>query len=560
MSSSASSSNNSAHFQSVAVNINSDDQRASSSSQSMDIETDTLVGIQRDRIYSSNSERLPTIVDGKFFKLIPEKCFSYNLMTSCRKCEPELVEIRGNKNSTTNFLTHLKRRHGEGAVEEYKIYKKMKLQQEDKQRQRVAVQPKTQTEINLNQKEFEDLISRFVINSNVPFRVVEDKWLSEIFKRLNIERYALKVPSRRALVRCIETKYYDQKFNIKNLLKNAEYVCTTADVWSGKRRSFLGVTVHWIKENYERESAALACKRFKSSHSFDRIASELQLIHSNYGLNQTKIVATVTDNGSNFVKAFKEFGVDTKFIASSTEMNVFPDDGGIEEESESDSSSESASEATFVSDQVVHEHQSQTNTSEGTPLRGTLSPVSMPMKPSLPDHVRCCSHTLNLCATSDVTRAIAKLPSLANLHVTVMSKCNALWCLASRPKSCEALQDVLGHSLSRPGDTRWNSLYDSLKQIITTEEKVPQLYRQLKMKTPLQLTNTDILYLKEYVECSAPLAVAIDLLQSEKNIFFGVLIPTLVSLDIKLRALQKKNMAVLSDHHRQLCLQHSPSF
>lgn len=48
-----------------------------------------------------------------------------------------------------------------------------------------------------------------------------------------------------------------------------------------------------------------------------RIAPWLESIHLEYGLTKEKIVATVTDNGSNFVKAFKEFGINT---------NIYDDD------------------------------------------------------------------------------------------------------------------------------------------------------------------------------------------------------------------------------------------
>lgn len=69
----------------------------------------------------------------------------------------------------------------------------------------------------------------------------------------------------------------------------------------------------------------MAWKRFAKTYSYDRIASLLQDIHLDFGLTYQKIVATVTDNGLNFIKAFKIFGVDKKVIELSDENDVFPD-------------------------------------------------------------------------------------------------------------------------------------------------------------------------------------------------------------------------------------------
>ena len=42
-------------------------------------------------------------------------------------------------------------------------------------------------------------------------------------------------------------KLHKEKMNeIRMALKEAEYVCTTADVWSGSSRRFLDVTAHWV--------------------------------------------------------------------------------------------------------------------------------------------------------------------------------------------------------------------------------------------------------------------------------------------------------------------------
>jgi len=44
-------------------------------------------------------------------------------------------------------------------------------------------------------------------------------------------------------------------------------------------------------------------------HSYDQIAEMLLDIFSEYSLKHEQIVSTVTDNGSNFIKKFAEFGV-----------------------------------------------------------------------------------------------------------------------------------------------------------------------------------------------------------------------------------------------------------
>ena len=55
-------------------------------------------------------------------------------------------------------------------------------------------------------------------------------------------------------------------------------------------------------------SAALACRRLRGSHTFDVLAGALEDIHTEYAIRQ-KVTRTMTDNGSNFIKAFSVFGV-----------------------------------------------------------------------------------------------------------------------------------------------------------------------------------------------------------------------------------------------------------
>ena len=107
---------------------------------------------------------------------------------------------------------------------------------------------------------------------------------------------------------------------------------------------------------------ALSCKRFAGEHSHERILEMITKIHSDFNFNSSKITATVTDNGSNFVKAFKEFGVEND------------------------------------NDEDV--------------------PESVDV-PHLPKHIRCASHTLNLLATTDFLKIVESDDNLNAQHKQV---------------------------------------------------------------------------------------------------------------------------------------------
>jgi len=60
----------------------------------------------------------------------------------------------------------------------------------------------------------------------------------------------------RSLSRKINTSFNTSIEKLKTTLEKVKYLCTTADVWSAKRRSFMDVTVQWIDEDsLERKSA-----------------------------------------------------------------------------------------------------------------------------------------------------------------------------------------------------------------------------------------------------------------------------------------------------------------
>lgn len=110
--------------------------------------------------------QLPNILKGKHFSVVSEKSSNKTntIIALCHFCLPERKEIKGQLSSTSNFRSHLKRKHCL-QFEEYCL--------ESAQKKRVSGSGETPKKGNQN--EFELDIARYVINSMIPLKSVEDR-------------------------------------------------------------------------------------------------------------------------------------------------------------------------------------------------------------------------------------------------------------------------------------------------------------------------------------------------------------------------------------------------
>lgn len=252
----------------------------------------------------------------------------------------------------------------------------------------------------------------------------------------------------------------------------------------------------------ERRSAAIACRRFTGSHTYDRIAILISQIIGEYQIPVLKIVKGVTDNGSNFVKAFKQYEVDLQDIEESDE--------DIED---------------TTNDMDVVAFESLTDVVQTGLAEQDIDPEIV-----LPPHHRCSSHTLALICTTDVNSKTSRLQNSA------FGKCYALWNKTSRSTQCaEKAKEICGIAFIKPCPTRWNSLYDSLQGLLKQRSKIAELCTALKIP---QFQDKELDFIEEYCNCVKPIAEALDWLQGENHTFYGELIPTLITIEKKLLALQ----------------------
>ena len=289
----------------------------------------------------------------------------------------------------------------------------------------------------MSQKTVDRAILHFIVQGLQPFSLVE----KPSFQDLIVELQPSSAVMSRTTVRCkIDSATSKMKERLKNEMKKVPYIATTTDCWTARRRSFIGVIAHWLDPcSFERRSVALACRQLRGSHTFDALAAVLTDIHAEYEISQ-KVVRTTTDNGSNFVKAFRVFGPQDE-INNNEELVA---EGEVGEDCDA---SDGEEEVEFMDVEAILEED------DG-------------LQYQLPKHHRCACHLLNLVSTVDVDRA-KMTEAYKKLSRSAFSKCQALWNKASRsPQNAELIEEHCKLHLVQPNSTRWNSSFMAVERVV----------------------------------------------------------------------------------------------
>ena len=338
-------------------------------------------------------------------------------------------------------------------------------------------------------------VAQFVISTGQAFSIVRQASFRDLIETLQQGR---KVPCYETLMNLISERYSQMRDDIKNHLGGMKDICTTADAWSDGNKSFLGVTAHTLDKDGKRHSFAIACRRLTGRHTYDVLAEALEAVHVEFNI-QFKVLGTVTDNGSNFCKAFKLFGeVDT--------------DQETEEEDDRD-------ELVFKSISDVLDNDED----------GTLH--------HLPQHHRCAAHTLNLVATKDSEEAL-KVPAFGKVSRAVFAKCQGLWNKQGRSTQfADLVHEKFKLYFVVPNSTRWNSVFHSMERIQRfleiSMENLGTLMSELNIPP---FTTAETTFIGEYCDIMKPVAQALDILQGDKHAYLGFLLPTITLLKKKLRS------------------------
>ncbi|XP_020669662.3 uncharacterized protein LOC110090344 [Pogona vitticeps] len=477
-----------------------------------------------------------------------EQAFTYvrqkgkNLIVQCNYCLPAIKNVSSAITSSSNLKKHLERAHPEklrliesakrgrrrGYSEELKMDDNSPALKIPKQlqQQQTAVERWGCSKESVTQRILDKKIIDFIVEETLPLQIVD----KPSFVRLVLLGLPkdLTIMCAKTLKDRIEKRAASMRDTLANRMGAVEYVATTVDCWLDGKRSFLGVTAHWISPTtLKREFAALACKRVKGSLSQHALAKALRDVHMQYRVHN-KVVCATTDSGSNFVKALRVFRGKEPGDAA---------DGSADEEDGGGGSSNDREEAEVefvpISERL---HTGIKAEKEATEDFG------------LPAHQRCVSHTLHLVATQDLEALISDSSENSPLgpfrkhFSSLMGKCRKLW--SKQTQSAQIVQYIhqqCGVCLKLPNKASWNSTFEALKQLNELLSTVPLKMDAVMDQCSLaRITPAESLVVAEYTEIMGPLAQSLDILQRENGMFMGYLLPTLYNLDRKLQGLENK--------------------
>ncbi|XP_026069791.1 zinc finger BED domain-containing protein 4-like isoform X2 [Carassius auratus] len=425
-----------------------------------------------------------------------------NITVQCNLCLPKINILSTARDSTSNLKKHLERKHSVVCRRKIRDTPSSDAPSSDGPSsygpsilEKETAEPSEAKEAKIDptiyyqtsQSRLNTLVFNFIVEDVQPISILEQAGFRRLIEILSRGK---KVMSQNAFITKLEVVFNKMKGELKVKLDKVKTLCTTADVWSVQDRSYFGMTCHWLEDNLERKSAALACTRIPISYTCETIIAKIQEIHSSYNI-ESKVQATVTDNGNNFIKAFKEFSSEDD---QDVEQSHFEDLGSILCDGE---------------------------------MGGDFF-----LSYFLPPHQRCASQTLNLIASKDLADAVSK-GQTGKLHSSATEKCAAIWHkVQTSTVAADAMESIAKMKFTFPCLNQWSSEYYAINKLISlTDSQLNELTEVLGVPC---FTPDETAYLTEYTDVFKPVAFALDLLHGEEKCFLGIVIPTLLTLKRKL--------------------------
>ncbi|CAB4417980.1 unnamed protein product [Rhizophagus irregularis] len=218
-----------------------------------------------------------------------------------------------NGSTTTNMINHLRKIHKIINPVEQELYKAQG--QRDMRDFIVQAKPLTKDQMSFLRKK----VLKFIIEDLQPFYILE----SNSFKELLLSLHPFfEIPTEEALDKLLDNMFEIGQTYLKNTFENVSKISLTTDFWTSRgQHGYIGVTAHWISDDYNPKEAFLTLQHVHYPHTSEVIKDKLKDIIINWNISN-KVTFIATDNAASMVKSIKllkdEFGIERISCAAHT--------------------------------------------------------------------------------------------------------------------------------------------------------------------------------------------------------------------------------------------------
>lgn len=239
-------------------------------------------------------------------------------MCICHTCG---VKIKGSLKVSSNFICHLKGRHPEVYQEFLKQKQELagcstRMKKLDRTYGSLRTSPypanipfvaTSAISHHDKQTQFQRNLLQFLVSTNQNIQLVEDKKFQKLFDFIDFP------------VQFQSADYYKQLINDDCKYKELElcnifnhepvFLCHTSDVWCYGKFKYLALACFWIDNNFQRQTALLACKRVSDTRNDAALERVRQEILRPYSYHKDFIVGNLIGNIQSYKENFMDFGL-----------------------------------------------------------------------------------------------------------------------------------------------------------------------------------------------------------------------------------------------------------
>ncbi|GBC40348.2 zinc finger BED domain-containing protein 1-like [Rhizophagus irregularis DAOM 181602=DAOM 197198] len=164
--------------------------------------------------------------------------------------------------------------------------------------------PTQSTMSNINgQKEKELSTLRWILLTTQPLSTVTNKAYIE---HMHIIDPIFTVPGAKKIRMMIARSYGYNRDKLKLLLKTAQSISLTTDLWSSRsKHGYLGLTATWINKDFEIMDVLLEISYFPTPHTAQAITEVIKKAIQKWEI-ESQVISIIADNGANIVAAIRD--------------------------------------------------------------------------------------------------------------------------------------------------------------------------------------------------------------------------------------------------------------